>query len=375
MTQITSFKAFGEGADISTMATLTQTQRSPTQWVKILQQMLRFRLARKLFLVVIAAIVVIELIIVFPSYRNFESSQLSDYRELARIAAAASLIHHSHAGPALVQDLENLIAIDARLTGVKALDTSGRMIANAGEPVKLTANADRPSLASLSGNRPSFEVLLPAIETGAEIDVIVRMDASRITAELKAFLVRILGLTLIICAVAGSIVFIYVVFNLIYPLEKIHNNLQQAKLNPSRADDNEIHHSRRDELGETIDLLNDALHEIARSHRSDVAFQEQRLHDFAASGSDWFWEMDENLRFSYFSESFESVTGVQPANLLGKTRAETGVTAATPEAWQTHLEALENHQPFRDFSHPRDKPDGKRVWLSISGIPVFRCRW
>jgi hypothetical protein len=49
--------------------------------------------------------------------------------------------------------------------------------------------AGQPSVASLSVDSPSFEVLLPAIETGAENDVVIRMDVSRITAELNAFLV------------------------------------------------------------------------------------------------------------------------------------------------------------------------------------------
>ena len=354
------------------MTVLTQTHQKPSHWFKMLRQMLRFRLARKLFLVVFAAIVAIEFIIVFPSYNNFESSQLAAYRELARVATSASLTHHAHENAALAQNLENLIAADNRLVGASAFDAMGQMIASVGEPVKLTPAAEQQSFTSVSGSAPGYEVLLPALETGAGNDVVVRMDASLIVSELDAFLFRIVGLILIICAVAGSIVFIYVVFNLIYPLEKIRENLKQAKLDPGRADANEIHHSRQDELGETIDLLNDALHEIGETHRSDVAFQERRLHDFAASGSDWFWEMDENLRFSYFSESFEEVTGVQPETLLGKTRGETGIPEVPAEDWQAHLEALENHQPFRGFNHPRQKSDDKQVWLSISGVPVFR---
>ena len=31
------------------------------------------------------------------------------------------------------------------------------------------------------------------------------------------------------------------------------------------------------------------------------------LEDYAAIGSDWFWEMDENYRFSYFSANLEPV--------------------------------------------------------------------
>ena len=45
---------------------------------------------------------------------------------------------------------------------------------------------------------------------------------------------------------------------------------------------------------------------------------------FATSASDWFWEMDENLRFFCFSERFSAVTGVLVDFLLGKTRLERG---------------------------------------------------
>ncbi|MGI9308429.1 MAG: histidine kinase dimerization/phospho-acceptor domain-containing protein, partial [Gammaproteobacteria bacterium] len=353
------------------MAVFTQSRHSSPNWLKKLGQMLRFRLARKLFLVVFAAIVVIEFIIVFPSYGNYESSLLANYREIARIAASAALTHHSHESTVIASDLENLIAADSRLVGASAIDTSGRPIASAGETVELIPTEDHRTQANQSGETPRYELYFSAAELGIENDVILRMDADPINQELNRFVFRILGLTLIICAVAGSIVFIYVGFNLIYPLEEIHESLKRAKLDPVRADANNICHTREDELGATIDLLNDALREIGESHRSDVAFQEQRLHDFAESGSDWFWEMDENLRFCYFSESFEAVTGVSPKKLLGKTRAETGIPNMPVETFNEHLTTLENRHPFRRFVHPRDKEDGTRVWLSISGKPVF----
>jgi hypothetical protein len=55
------------------MATLTSAPRKSMHWTTMLRQMLRFRLARRLFLVVFAAIVLIEVIIVFPSYSNFKA--------------------------------------------------------------------------------------------------------------------------------------------------------------------------------------------------------------------------------------------------------------------------------------------------------------
>jgi PAS domain S-box-containing protein len=337
----------------------------------MLRQMLRFRLARRLFLVVFAAIVLIEFIIVFPSYNNFKASQLADFEELARVASSAALANRMPDGNELVDGMERIVTADPRILGVSLLDPNGQIVATSGETTELLPDALERPATRLSGGKQRYEIYLPPMAISAETGVIVRMDVSSVWRELNAFLIRILGLVLIICIAAGAIVFLYVVFNLIYPLEEIHANLKKAKLNPALADESEIRHSRTDELGETIDLLNDALHEIGESHRSDVAYQEKRLRDFAAAGSDWFWEMDAELRFSYFSDQFESVTGVKPEQLLGKTREETGVPEVSPEAWQTQLDNLKNREAFRDFTHPRDKPDGQRVWLSVSGKPVF----
>ncbi|MCP4874603.1 MAG: response regulator [Gammaproteobacteria bacterium] len=78
------------------MVIVSQRRRNIADWLKMLSQMLRFRLARRLCLVVFIAIVLIELIIVFPSYNNYQTSQLDNYRELARIAASVSLTPHDH---------------------------------------------------------------------------------------------------------------------------------------------------------------------------------------------------------------------------------------------------------------------------------------
>ncbi len=98
---------------------------------------------------------------------------------------------------------------------------------------------------------------------------------------------------------------------------------------------------------------------------------EQRFKDFADASVDWYWEMDADLRFCYFSSRFTSATGVLSKALLGKTRQETGVPDVDPDAWAQHLLDLAAHRPFRDFVHPRTMPDGSVAWLSINGKPVF----
>ncbi len=96
-----------------------------------------------------------------------------------------------------------------------------------------------------------------------------------------------------------------------------------------------------------------------------------RFRDFNTSASDWFWEMDSDLRFSYFPDRFSEVTGVAENQLLGKTRQETGIPNIDETIWRQHLADLDAHRPFRDFVHPRTSTAGEVLWFSINGTPDF----
>ena len=98
---------------------------------------------------------------------------------------------------------------------------------------------------------------------------------------------------------------------------------------------------------------------------------EERFADFANVSSDYFWESDENLRYSYFSPQMERVTGIPVETLIGKTREEIGAPGADPEAYLDLLRRLKAHEPFRDFEVMRVLPNGETVALSISAKPVF----
>lgn len=96
-----------------------------------------------------------------------------------------------------------------------------------------------------------------------------------------------------------------------------------------------------------------------------------RFRDFTEVSSDWFWETDAQLRFTFFSNRFEDVTGVPSDRYLGKTRVEIGAPGADPDAYQALLENLKDRRPFKDFEHRRIKPNGDMVYLTISGKPAY----
>lgn len=99
---------------------------------------------------------------------------------------------------------------------------------------------------------------------------------------------------------------------------------------------------------------------------------EQRFRDFSIASSDWFWETEEDLRFTYFSEQSIDVLGVDPQTLLGRRREEIACIddAAQQDKWAAHLQVLAEHASFRGFEyHVRSDLGGQ--WFSISGVPVF----
>ena len=111
---------------------------------------------------------------------------------------------------------------------------------------------------------------------------------------------------------------------------------------------------------------------LALRRGDELARSEKRFRDYSETSSDFFWEMDADLRVSYVSRRYEELTGTSRAEMLGKGRADMPRPPGMDEAvWQRHLDDLAAHRPFRDFVHARVRPDGETVWLAVSGKPIY----
>jgi len=105
-----------------------------------------------------------------------------------------------------------------------------------------------------------------------------------------------------------------------------------------------------------------------------VREREQRFRDFAESTSDWFWETDSRLRFTYLSERFYQSTGLAPDtagevefNALGQQAAV--VDGDAPGG--SLAAALEARAAFKDHEQSFVATDGSVRHARISGRPVF----
>ncbi|MEK7265130.1 MAG: response regulator, partial [Pseudomonadota bacterium] len=105
-------------------------------------------------------------------------------------------------------------------------------------------------------------------------------------------------------------------------------------------------------------------------HRRAIEASERRFQDFAESASDWLWEADENLRYSYFSERADEVTGLRHADFLGQPMG--GARGAIDSGMLfRHLQALQRRDTFKNELSEIPKADGGTIWIARSGKPFF----
>ncbi len=102
-----------------------------------------------------------------------------------------------------------------------------------------------------------------------------------------------------------------------------------------------------------------------------LAQSEARLRSLLSLSSDWFWEQDQDLRFTHISDGLQKTSQVEPNILIGFRRLEHGSGEATPEAMARYREQIDHRLPFRDFVYKCLQPDGRMVYFEISGEPVF----
>src|SRR6266516_3759918 len=98
---------------------------------------------------------------------------------------------------------------------------------------------------------------------------------------------------------------------------------------------------------------------------------EERFRNLTELSSDWYWEQDENFRFTMLSDNLHRRLGTATHSIIGKARWELPTLNMTEADWAAHRALLKAHQPFRDLQWHRLDNAGKLQIASISGKPIF----
>jgi len=151
---------------------------------------------------------------------------------------------------------------------------------------------------------------------------------------------------------AGAKDFISKPFDLVEVRARIHNMLQ-VRL-----------------LYKQIENYSKVLEQTVQERTAELRESEARYRSLTELASDWYWEQDENLRFTRVSGPVLEMLGIRGDISAGETKEVQG--SGWNEAERAIIKGkMALRQPFLDFVYSRINPDGSHQYFQVSGEPMF----
>lgn len=101
-----------------------------------------------------------------------------------------------------------------------------------------------------------------------------------------------------------------------------------------------------------------------------VAGSEGRFRSLLELSSDWYWETDEQHRFTVVQGWASPVFGAPLEHYIGRRRWDFPVHNMSEQDWDAHRAALDAHQPFQDLILKTQNWAEETRWVSVYGWPV-----
>ena len=105
---------------------------------------------------------------------------------------------------------------------------------------------------------------------------------------------------------------------------------------------------------------------IARLRDSELRFRA-----LTELSSDWYWEMDEELRFTSLRRGTSGGLTIPDQEVLGKRRWDLPGELVQPATWDEHRATLAQRRPFRDLVVRFMAESGEPIFHASSGDPIF----
>ncbi len=228
------------------------------------------RLSRRIAVWVFVSVIVIEAIILIPSYRNRRQELLSQLADLsgAKIAVMAVLTPAASAD-AVLMNYVRVLSHHPPVAGGAVYDDDGKRVGGFGEAPALTyADVhDRGTLARLSPDGARYDVFFSDGHIPNDYSLVIRHDAGQVRQELVAFILRIAGLVLIISLFVTAGAWIALDPIVITPILRLRNDLISAGEaiigDRPTPEFSSLALQRRDELGDVIGAFKKMYRQIA----------------------------------------------------------------------------------------------------------------
>lgn len=252
--------------------------------VKKLFMSSRSRLSRRIVFYVFVSVIVIETIILIPSYMKREQDLLMQLRAItsAQVEIMINITQKAAGDRELFQQMNKLNTCPNILGGA-LYRTDGEAVGTFGEPPELLFSkvntGATKNLRSADGNR--YDSAWQAEELNRNHVLILRQDATSVRQELFAYIFRVAGLVVIISIFVTAGAWIALDPIVVTPVLRLRGDLEAAgnAISNDRATPEFYSASirRKDELGEVIAAFNQMYHQIHEAI-SDRKNAEAALH-------------------------------------------------------------------------------------------------
>jgi len=157
---------------------------------------------------------------------------------------------------------------------------------------------------------------------------------------------------------AGAKDFISKPFDLVEVKTRIHNMLE-VRL-----------------LYKQLENYNKVLEQTVQERTAELRESEARYRSLTELASDWYWEQDENGKFTRVSGPALEMLGIRVDALAGDT-SNVQVEGWNEAERKTLQATIAARQPFLDFVFSRVNADGSQQKFQVSGEPMFNqsCRF
>ncbi|MEG5137916.1 MULTISPECIES: adenylate/guanylate cyclase domain-containing protein [unclassified Microcoleus] len=229
------------------------------------------RLSRQIALWVFASILVIEGIILVPSYFRRENELLTQLEQLSRptVDSLEFLLAQDVSDRTFLQEEVKNITKDSQVVlGVSIYQANGQLIYTLGEPPEISLEQLKIARIVHKQNfdRNRYDVAWTERHLGGDYILIVRHDASTVQPELYAFIGRIAVLVIIISAFVTSVTMLFLGVTVIAPILRLRDDLIAAgdalSKDREKPDFYSLSVKRDDELGEVMVAFNQMFHRV-----------------------------------------------------------------------------------------------------------------
>ncbi|MDP2645374.1 MAG: ATP-binding protein [Desulfobacterales bacterium] len=127
---------------------------------------------------------------------------------------------------------------------------------------------------------------------------------------------------------------------------------------------------RTTELGKTNEQLIQEINN--RKHIEDKLRKSgERFQALTESTSDWIWEVDANIMYTYASPKVRDFLGYEPGEVIGKTPFDFMPIDEAKSIRLAFHAIVDSQKPFSKLKNINIHKEGKLITLETSGVPIF----